>query len=171
MKSSAPSASMMPLALRWGHVGMLAFWFAVMGVVYLGMDHYLKPKPVIITALGELKIPRDRDGHFYVNGSINGRPLTFMIDTGASRVTVSEAFAVSAGLRGGEPTTFNTANGQLTGRLVRGATVSAGPLSVSAATVGVGLVGSREDQGLLGQNFLSKFQISISKDELVLRRP
>jgi hypothetical protein len=49
--------------------------------------------------------------------------------------------------------------------------VSAGPFSVSAVTVGVGLVGHGNDRGLLGQNFLSRFEISISKKELVLRRP
>ena len=161
----------MPLAHRWGHVGVLAFWFAVMGVVYLAMNHYLQPKPLVITAEGDLKIPRHRDGHFYVTGSVNGKPLTFMVDTGASIVIVSEEFARGAGLPAGEPTTFNTANGALRGRLVRGQAVSAGPFSVSAATVGVGLVGGRSDRGLLGQSFLSKFQISISREELVLRRP
>lgn len=168
-KGRSPAATM-PLALRWGHVGLLAFWFAVMGIVYVGMNHYLKPRPVVITAEGDLKIPRHRDGHFYVQGSINGKPLMLMIDTGASSVTVSEEFARRAGLQGGEPTTFTTANGQIRGRLVRGVAVSAGPLSVSAATVGVGLVGGQDDQGLLGQNFLSRFQISISKEELVIRR-
>ncbi len=164
------AAATMPLALRWGHVALLAFWFAVMGVVYLGMNHYLKPKPAVITAEGDLRIPRHRDGHFYVQGSVNGKPLTLMVDTGASSVTVSEEFARSAGLQGGEPTIFETANGQLRGRLVRGVAISAGPFSVSAATVGVGLVGGRSDYGLLGQSFLSRFRISISKDELVLSR-
>lgn len=167
----APPASTMPLSLRWGHVWMLAFWFAVMGVVYFAMDHYLKPKPVVITAEGALKIPRHRDGHFYIAGSVNGAPLTFMVDTGASNVTVNEEFAGNARLPRGEPTTFSTANGKLAGRLVRDVPVSAGPFSVSAATVGVGLAGGRKDHGLLGQNFLSRFQVTMSKDELVLRRP
>jgi len=161
----------MSRALRWGHVSLLAFWFAVMGVVYLAIDHYRKPQAAVVTAQGELRIHRHRDGHFYVEGAVNGKPLTFLIDTGASGVVVSEEFARSAGLRNGEPATFNTANGQLQGRLVRGVPVSAGPFSVSAATVGVGLVGNRSDHGLLGQSFLSRFEISISKKELVLRRP
>lgn len=161
----------MPKALRWGHVSILAFWFAVMGVVYVAMDHYMKPRQAVITAEGELRVPRHRDGHFYVDGAVNGKPLTFLIDTGASGVVVSEAFARSAGLQGGEPATFNTANGQLRGQLVRGVPVSAGPFSISAVTVGVGLVGKGSDHGLLGQNFLSRFEISISKKELVLRRP
>jgi aspartyl protease family protein len=160
----------MPLSLRWGYVSILAFWLAVMGVVYLAMDHYMKPKPLVITAQGDLRIPRHRDGHFYVIGTVNGKPLTMMVDTGASSVAVSEEFARSAGLRDGEPATFNTANGPLRGQLFRDVPVSVGPFSVSGATVGVGIVGGRSDHGLLGQSFLSRFQISISKEEMVLRR-
>ena len=36
--------------------------------------------------------------------------------------------------------------------------------------VGVGLVGGKSDVGLLGQSFLSKFQVSMSRDQMVLRR-
>lgn len=155
--------------LKWGHVGVVAFWLAVMGVVYLGMNHYLKPKPLIVTMQGEVKIPRSRDGHFYAEGTVNGRPVRFLVDTGASTVTVSEAFAVSAGLMGGEPTVFNTANGPLNGRTLRNVPVTVGPVAVSAVTVGIGLVGLQTGDGLLGQSFLSKFRIELSKDELVLR--
>ena len=54
---------------------------------------------------------------------------------------------------------------------VRKAIGSAGPFSVSSANVGVGLVGGDADQGLLGQSFLSRFDVTISKKELVLRKP
>ena len=154
---------------KWGHVGVLAFWLVVMGVVYLALDHTMKPKAAVVTASGELIIPRARDGHFYVEGKVNGRSITFMVDTGASTVVVSEAFASQAGLQGGEPTTFRTANGTMPGRTLRGIDVSAGPFSVSSVRVGVGLVGGPTDHGLLGQNFLGKFTMRISDKELVLR--
>ena len=44
-------------------------------------------------------------------GTINGRVAKFMVDTGASVVSVSEPFAQQAGIVGGTPTTFHTANG------------------------------------------------------------
>lgn len=167
--SSRSGSSALAGLLKWGHVGVIAFWLAVMGVVYLGMNHYLKPKPLIVTMQGEVKIPRSRDGHFYAEGTVNGRPVRFLVDTGASTVTVSEAFAVAAGLTGGEPTVFNTANGPLNGRTLRGVPVTVGPVAVSAVTVGVGLVRLQSGDGLLGQSFLSKFRIELSKDELTLR--
>lgn len=155
-------------ALKWGHWGVIAFWLAVMGVVYLGMSHYLKPKPLVITQQGEVRIPRARDGHFYAPGTVNSRPVRFLIDTGASTVTVSAKFAASAGLAGGEPTIFHTANGPINGRVLRGIPVTMGPVSVSGVTVGIGLVGLSDGDGLLGQSFLSKFRIEMTRDELVL---
>lgn len=154
---------------KWGHIAVLAFWLAVMGLVYLAMDFVMKPKPAVVTADGQLRIPRARDGHFYVDGTVNGRPITFLVDTGASSVFVSEEFARKAGLQGGEPTTFQTANGTLPGRTLRGIEVSAGSFSVSSLRVGIGGVGPA-DRGLLGQNFLGKFTIRISDKELVLQR-
>jgi aspartyl protease family protein len=125
---------------------------------------------VVIAAQGDLKIARARDGHFYAPGTVNGKSLQFLIDTGASSVTVSEEFARSAGLVEGQPVTFNTANGPLQGRIVPNVPVAVGPISVSGVTVGVGLVGMQAREGLLGQSFLSKFQVTLSKDEMTLRR-
>jgi len=157
-------------ALKWGHVAVLGFWLALGGLLYAGMTYFMKPKPVVVTASGDLKIPRSRDGHFYVQGTVNGQAITFLVDTGASTVSVSEAFARRAGLKGGEPATFMTANGPRPGRMVKDVDVTAGPLSVTSIRVGVGLVGASDDHGLLGQNFLSRFKISINEREMVLRR-
>jgi hypothetical protein len=52
--------------------------------------------------------------------------------------------------------------------------VSLGPASASAAVsgvrVGVGLVGLDADTALLGQSFLSKFEVVLSGDKMTLRR-
>ena len=160
----------MPISTRFGHVYLLLFWAVVMGVVWFAMERFMEPKKAVVTAQGELVIPRHRDGHFYVEGTVNGKPLRFMVDTGATGVVVTKAFAQGAGLPRGEPTTFNTANGPLTGRTVRGLAVTAGPLSVSPTSVGVGLLGGKPDLGLLGQSFLSKFQVSMTREQMVLRR-
>ncbi len=155
--------------LKWGPLAIVAFWMVVMGVLYALMTQYLKPKPVTITATGDLVIPKARDGHFYAAGTVNGRAVVFMVDTGASLVAVSEAFARSAGVSEGVSTTFHTANGALPGRIVQDVPVTLGPIQVSGVRVGVGLVGGAEDQALLGQSFLSKFDITMSKEQMVLR--
>ncbi|MDP1531424.1 retropepsin-like aspartic protease family protein [Rhodoferax sp.] len=154
---------------RTGLIPMMVFWCVVMALLYGAMNHYLKPKQVEVLANGDLVIHRSHDGHFYTLGTINGREVKFLVDTGASLVSVSEAFAQKALIRGGVSTTFRTANGDRLGRVVEGVGVSIGPVSLTNVRVGVGISASDENDALLGQSFLSKFDIAISKNQMVLR--
>jgi aspartyl protease family protein len=156
-------------AAQTGLIPMMIFWCAVMGLLYLLMTHYLKPKQAQVLANGDLVIQRSTDGHFYTLGTINGQEAKFMVDTGASLVGVSEAFAQRAFLPGGRPATFNTANGSQAGRIVDGVGIAIGPVSVSNVRVGVGLRMGDDNEALLGQSFLSKFDITMTKNQMVLR--
>lgn len=156
--------------LRWGTFGIVVFWTCLMSLLYVAMKHYMNPKAVVVTASGELIIPRARDGHFYALGSVNGKPANFLVDTGASLVTVSEKFALEAGLSQGLPAVFSTANGDMPGRIVSDVPVSMGPINVSAVRIGVGFVGHATGDALLGQSFLSKFEIILQKDQMTLRQ-
>lgn len=166
---AARSPGALPTGLKWGPLGIVLFWLVLMGLLYALMTHYLKPPPVRITASGDLIIPKARNGHFYAAGTVNGWPVNFMVDTGASLVTVSEAFAQQAGVAAGVPTVFKTANGDLPGRVVPDVPVTLGPVQVSGVRLGVGLVGGNLNDGLLGQSFLSKFEIILTKDQMILR--
>jgi len=152
-----------------GLIPMMVFWCVVMGLLYLLMTHYLKPKQALVQANGDLVITRAQDGHFYTTGTINGQEAVFMVDTGASLVGVTDAFAKEAQIRGGMPTTFRTANGSYPGRVVDGVTVAIGPVNVSNVQVGVGLRMGADNEALLGQSFLSKFDITMNKTQMVLR--
>lgn len=155
-----------------GAAGIVVFWLLVMAGLYWAMDRWQQPRAARVTGAGELVIPRGADGHFRVAGSINGEPVMFMVDTGASVVSISETLAQRAGLTGGERTQFHTANGVRTGRMVRaGAIRLQGGLQVENLRVGTGLVlGSRDDdQALLGQNFLQHFDLQMNRERLVLR--
>lgn len=159
-------------ALR-GAWGIVAFWLALLSGMYLVFDHVESRKQATlaaqVSAAGELVIPRGRDGHFRVPGTVNGQPVQFLVDTGASLVTVSDGLAQAAGLRGGQPASFKTANGELPGRVVRGVPVEAGGLHLGSVNVAVGLVGRDENMALLGQNFLYRFDISIGRNEMTLK--
>ena len=154
---------------RTGLLPMMIFWCVVMGLLYLLMTHYLKPKQAQVLANGDLVIKRSQDGHFYTTGTVNGQQAKFMVDTGASLVSVSEAFAQTARIQGGVPTMFNTANGSRPGRVVDGVDIAIGPVSVSNVKVGVGLRMGSDNEALLGQSFLSKFDIFMDKNQMVLR--
>jgi aspartyl protease family protein len=159
--------------VRRGAWGMLLVWGLILAGLYWGFEQFEQRQQVQLLPqagpTGELVIPRGRDGHFRVPGLINGQPVLFLVDTGASVVTVSESFAQAAGLKGGQAVTFQTANGPLQGRILRNVPVAASHLLVPGTAVAIGLVGLERDKALLGQSFLSHFNIEINQQQMVLR--
>ncbi len=138
------------------------------------MKHLIVGAMVLLLAMqaafaASVVIPVDPDGHFRVQGMINGVPATFLIDTGATHVSVSADFARRANLAGGTPRHFETAGGIRTGRIIAGVGVSAGPLFVPDATIAVGMVGLGNDEVLLGQSFLRRFVVIMDGRQMVLR--
>ncbi|OEY65988.1 retropepsin-like aspartic protease family protein [Marinobacter sp. X15-166B] len=59
----------------------------------------------------EIKLQANRHGHYLANGTINNQNVTFILDTGATTVSVSEAIAQKAGLTRGLPGLARTAAG------------------------------------------------------------
>lgn len=153
--------------MKW-HVHWPAAVLALVGVVFFAADRFTRTPLVVQVAPGqEISIPVARDGHYYLEGSVNGVPLRFMIDTGATYVSVSEKFAVAARLPEGVRSSFSTANGSAEGRIVKDQVVAAEGFRISGLSVAVMPMGGR--QGLLGQNFLKRFEVSQSDGVLRLR--
>ncbi len=147
------------------------FWLTVMGVLYLAMSHYSNysnQRQTVVTSNGVLTIQKDRDGHFYIPGAINGQSVMFVVDTGATIISVSDELARQAKLPEGEPAQFNTAAGFRTGSIVSGVTVQVGSFSASNMRVSTGLQIGDGKEALLGQNFLSKFKMSVDGNQLTL---
>lgn len=155
--------------MRTGTLGILAFWLVLMTGLYFAMQYAMQPKGVTVTADGAVVVPRHHDGHFRVAGSINGVPVVFLVDTGATLIAVTDALAHKAGLQGGEPITFQTANGAREGRVIAADSVTVRSLAVSGPRVGTGYTGRSDDDALLGQNFLRHFDVEMGRDRMVLR--
>jgi aspartyl protease family protein len=157
--------------MKW-HVQWPAFVLALVGVIFFAADRLTRTPTVVVSQAGgrtELAIPVARDGHYYLEGSVNGEPLTFMIDTGATYVAVGADFARSARLPAGVPGFFSTANGSVEGRIVKGQTVQAEGVGVTGLSVAVMPLDGK--MGLLGQNFLRQFEVSQSGGVMRLRAP
>lgn len=60
----------------------------------------------------EVRVPIGEDGHFWVEGSLNGQPARFLVDSGASVTTISREMAQRAGVPDtGQRIVVTTANG------------------------------------------------------------
>ena len=130
--------------------GYAVIWLSLGAFVFLAFNAVVSPKvarPVVIGGNDAVTIERSRDQHFYVEGAINGHPVTFLVDTGASLVSVSNELALKVGLAPGAPAIFGTAGGPTAGRIVPEASVRVGGLRVDGIRVAVGT----GEQALLGQ--------------------
>ncbi len=109
-------------------------------------------------------------GHFVSSGTINGRAVRFVVDTGATNVAMSEAVARSIGLdfAKGERGFVNTANGQVVAHRVSLREVRVGDVTVY--NVDATIVPAMMDMVLLGNSFLSRFQMKRDADVLVLEK-
>ncbi|WP_235834966.1 retropepsin-like aspartic protease family protein [Piscinibacter terrae] len=109
-------------------------------------------------------------GHFVTGGSINGRAVSFMVDTGATMVAMSESDAERIGLKykSGERGLANTANGQVPVYRVNLNTVRVGDVQVY--NVDALVVPMPMPNVLLGNSFLTRFQMKRENDVLTLER-
>jgi aspartyl protease family protein len=142
-------------------------WIALFGVLYFAIDASLGPKVAHVGTATEIVIPRSRDSHFYVAGSINGQAVTFLVDTGASTVSVGAALAARLGLPRGRPVAVGTAGGVTQGEEISGQSVAIG--GIALRDVRVVVLPDMGDKALLGQNVLRHLEVTQSDDRLVLR--
>jgi aspartyl protease family protein len=130
----------------------------------------INPSLAQVQNSGQLVINLSDDGHFYINVKINGQPVKFMIDTGASDIVISIDDAIRIGINP-KNLLFNkfyqTANGTSSGaaivlnELVVGDVVFRNvSASVNSAPMGT---------PLLGMSFLRQFKkYEFYRDKLVL---
>ena len=165
-----------PRATRYAAAGKadilyLLFWISLAIVAYFGMNALTAPRIASVAVsnngVTEIVIPRSRNGHYFVEGSINGHPVTFMVDTGATTVAIDTQIARAAQLPKGYPATFSTASGSAQGETIPRQSVIVGGLQFDDITVAV--IGGVGEVGLLGQNILRRLDVTQSGDQMVLR--
>ena len=109
-------------------------------------------------------------GHFMTAGQINGRAARFMVDTGATTVAMGAQDAERAGLnyKSGQQVMMSTANGVAQGYLIKLDSVRIGDVEV----LNVDAVVTPQPMPfmLLGNSFLSRFQMLRDNDQLTLTR-
>jgi len=126
--------------------------------------------PISVNGNEEIKIKVSPDRHFRLLGQVNGKSISFIVDTGATYAVVSKEFAQAAKLTNGKSVTFQTANGSISGQIFNDVKVMAGGFIVPKVTVANALVGMGSNEGLLGQSFLSNFEFVMDAYQMTLRK-
>ena len=112
----------------------------------------------------------DREGYF-VDGLINGQPVRFLVDTGATSVAMSERHAERLGIPhrvDGLRIGVGTASGDAVGYQVSLRSVSVGGVGLQQVKAVV-IEGDSPRQVLLGMNVLGQFEIDQRENLLILR--
>jgi len=109
-------------------------------------------------------------GHFVGEGAVNGQPVRFLVDTGATAIALPASLAQRAGIdfRKGEPGLSSTANGLVPVYRVSLATVRLGEIelnSVDAMVFEAGL-----DTALLGMSFLNRVDMRREGETMTLTK-
>jgi aspartyl protease family protein len=115
----------------------------------------------------QIVLPMGLGGHFGGQGAINGQPVQFMVDTGATVVALSQAEANRIGLdwKRGKPGYTHTANGTVPVYAINLSSVRLG--NVEIANVAAVVVPAEMPMVLLGNSFLGRF--SMRRDSDVMR--
>lgn len=149
----------------------------VLGLIFLTLffNNFLEKqynpnqKPSFSTQNGqsEVTLIRNRFGHYVTSGYINGHEVDFIIDTGASEISIPVAIAQQLNLQPGPPQSRSTANGNITVYATRLDEVTIG--NITQYDVYATINPYMEDGVLLGMSFLKHLDFSQQGNQLILR--
>ncbi|WP_068082176.1 retropepsin-like aspartic protease family protein [Polycladidibacter stylochi] len=149
--------------LIWGGIGVVL----ILGYSFRHDFEYLKnrflaefnPEAGYTTRTGALAVPIGEDGHFHVRATINGAGIPLLVDSGASRLTLSAQDALTAGFNVEDlhyTKAVSTANGRAMVALVKVDYITIGSTTLNNVEAMVSKPGMLESS-LLGMNVLERF--------------
>ena len=151
-------------------LGLLLLAFLFNGL----LEHQLNPNRSLSTVttdsgIRELVLQRNRSGHYLANGSINGQAVEFLLDTGASDVSIPEKVARRLGLKRGTPLVYGTANGTITAYHTSLPSLSLGDIVLHDVRASIN-PHMGDETILLGMSFLKHLEFTQRGDSLIIRQ-
>lgn len=160
------NAQLGKIMLVWALILGLGVWF-----LQEWLDQKYQPNAGLVTTQNEpLRLAPDPYHQYSVDGAINHHQVTFLIDTGASSVSVPAAVAKKAGLVGGEKYWVTTANGSIQVESTRIEKLMVGGFELRNIEAGIN---PHMDDGiiLLGMSAMRHLRFSQDGDTMVIEQP
>jgi aspartyl protease family protein len=162
---------------RTGRIMMILAWVAGLVLLTVVFEDQLAARfnpnasPDVVTdehGVQQVVLERNAQGHYVAGGFINGVPVTFLLDTGATHVAVSETLADRLRLEKLAGGISQTANGAVAVWRTRLDEVRLGVLSLRDVPASILPSMSASEPVLLGMSFLKQVDFSQSDGRLVL---
>lgn len=156
-------------ALIWGliFVGVIAVYG-----LWEDIQYTVNGQRASVVSSESVTLPRAQDGHYYLEADVNGEPIQFVIDTGASQIVLAQKDAIRAGLNPDELQYYGrafTANGEVRTAPVKLDNFKIGPFE--DRNIGAVVNEGDLDQSLLGMDYLQRWNsVEISNGKMILRR-
>ena len=151
-------------------------WFVFLGLLTFFFNNYLSkqnnPNQNIDIAydnnIAEVRLHQNRYGHYVATGKINNKPVTFLLDTGATLISIPSSIAEKLQLKKGYPSKSRTANGTITvyGTNLDSVSIGAIELQNIRATINPYMEG---EEILLGMSFMKHLEMTQKGNMMVLR--
>jgi len=134
-------------------------WLLIGLALFLGISYWQarERSTRVRVAAGVIEIRRGTDGHYHWPGTVNGRPVDFLVDTGATGTALPQALAEELALAAEAHVTSTTAGGVVRGYLARTDITLEGGVQAHALRVTVLPALAKP---LLGMDILSKMRFT-----------
>ena len=154
-----------------------AMWLVLLGLLTVFFNDFLEkqhnPNQQIASVQRdgqqELVLQRNKYGHYVASGMINQQPVVFMLDTGASDISIPLKVAKRLGLQPGRTVTYQTANGPALNYATQLDSVSLGNITLYNLPASIN-PNVNQDDVLLGMSFLKHLEFSQKGNTLTLRQ-
>lgn len=162
---------------RLGHKFIIAMWIALMIMVFFLFNKLLERdynpnQQVLMQNMDKQRVvilKRNRYGHYVTQGEINNHSVTFMLDTGASDISIPDKIAKELKLSYGQERQYQTANGTITANLTTLESVSIGNIKLQNVRASINPK-MDHDEILMGMSFLKYIEFTQRGDTLILRQ-
>ncbi|WP_262337388.1 TIGR02281 family clan AA aspartic protease [Legionella genomosp. 1] len=145
-------------------------WILLFGLLFIFFYyHGQSDKGRVESHPGKVIIKADAQGHYRIDGAIDGQPVHFIIDTGATLLAIPEKVARELNLNGRYPIRMQTAKGTVEGSLTRVNKLSFGNFTLYDVKAVI-ILGAEDDMLLMGMNVLSHFSLTQTNKTLVIKK-
>lgn len=161
-----------------GYSMIIAMWALIFGLLAFLFQDVLEKQHnpnqqlngyVTDDAVHELVLQRNHYGHYVANGLINNQDVTFMLDTGATDVSIPAKVAQKIGLKPGVKMYYQTANGKVAVFATKIDRISIGNIELKniRATINPNV---EDMEILLGMSFLKQLEFTQRGNTLTIRQ-